>query len=43
VLTVGHKKYGWRGNHSVMATIIASLLLTLAYFGSRFVKEILLI
>ena len=43
VLTVGHKKYGWRGNNSVMATIIASLLLTLAYFGSRFVKEILLI
>ena len=42
VLTFGHKKYGWRGNNSVIATILASVILTLAYFGSRFVKEILL-
>ena len=42
VLTLGHKKYGWRGNNSVIATILASVILTLAYFGSRFVKEILL-
>lgn len=42
VLTIGHKKYGWRGNNSVVATILASVILTLAYFGSRFVKEILL-
>jgi ABC-type uncharacterized transport system permease subunit len=42
VLTLGHKIYGWRGNGSVVATIIAAALLTLAYFGSRFVKEVLL-
>ena len=43
VLTLGHKQYGWRGNNSAITTIIASIVLTLAYFGSRFVKEILLI
>ena len=42
VLAFGHKQYGWRGNNSAIATIIASIVLTLAYFGSRFVKEILL-
>ncbi len=42
VLTIGHKVYGWRGSNSAIATIIASLILTLAYFGSRFVREILL-
>ena len=42
VLTFGHKKYGWRGNKSVIVTVCASLILTLAYFGSRFVKEFLL-
>ena len=42
VLTLGHKHYGWRGNNSAIATVIASIVLTLAYFGSRFVREILL-
>ena len=42
ILTFGHKQYGWRGNNSAIATIIAAIVLTLAYFGSRFVKEILL-
>ncbi|NVK24993.1 MAG: cytochrome c biogenesis protein CcsA [Gammaproteobacteria bacterium] len=42
VLAYGHKQYGWRGNNSAIATIIAAIVLTLAYFGSRFVKEILL-
>ena len=42
VLTIGHKLYGWRGNGSVITTIIAAALLSLAYFGSRFVKEVLL-
>mgnify|MGYP000135582773 CR=1 FL=1 len=41
-LTIGHKIYGWRGSNSAIATILASLILTLAYFGSRFVREILL-
>lgn len=42
ILTLGHKQYGWRGTNSAIVTILASLILTLAYFGSRFVKEILL-
>lgn len=41
-VAIGHKLYGWRGNNSAIATIIAAILLTLAYFGSRFVKEVLL-
>lgn len=43
VLTFGHKIYGWRGNNSAIATVIAAIVLTLAYFGSRFVREIILI
>lgn len=42
VLTLGHKIYGWRGNKSAIGTIFAAFILTLAYFGSRFVREILL-
>lgn len=38
----GHYKQGWRGHKVLMLTISASSLLTLAYFGSRFVKEFLL-
>ena len=38
----GHYKQGWRGHKVLVLTIIASILLTLAYFGSRFVKEFLL-
>lgn len=38
----GHYKKGWRGQLIVYITIIASSLLTLAYFGSRFVREIIL-
>ena len=38
----GHYKKGWRGHKVLTLTIIASFLLTLAYFGSRFVKEFLL-
>ena len=38
----GHYKQGWRGHRVLMLTISASALLTLAYFGSRFVKEFLL-
>lgn len=41
-LAIGHKVYGWRGNNSAIATIVAAFILTLAYFGSRFVREILL-
>ncbi len=42
VITIGHKMYGWRGTKSAIATIVAAIILSLAYFGSRFVKEILL-
>ncbi|MCY7295858.1 cytochrome C assembly family protein [Alteromonas sp. a30] len=39
---IGHKYLGWRGNGMVSATFIGAILLTLAYFGSRIVKEIIL-
>lgn len=42
VLLAGHYRFGWRGRPVVIATLIGALLLTLAYFGSRFVKEVLL-
>lgn len=42
VILWGHFKNGWRGHRALLLTIIASTLLTLAYFGSRFVKEFLL-
>ena len=38
----GHHKLGWRGRPVIIATLIGSVLLTLAYFGSRFVKEVLI-
>jgi len=38
----GHFRRGWRGRLIVYITIVGSSLLTLAYFGSRFVREILL-
>ncbi len=38
----GHFKQGWRGHKVLVLTIIASFLLTLSYFGSRFVKEFIL-
>ncbi len=41
-VVIGHHLRGWRGKMSIMTTIIAAFLLTLAYFGSRFVKEIIL-
>lgn len=39
----GHFKLGWRGQRVLTLTVIATFLLTLAYFGSRFVKEFLLL
>ncbi|MDO6687675.1 MULTISPECIES: inner membrane protein YpjD [unclassified Agarivorans] len=38
----GHHYRGWRGKSVVILTVIGSILLSLAYFGSRFVKEIIL-
>lgn len=38
----GHKILGWRGKPVITSTMIGAGLLTLAYFGSRFVKEVIL-
>ena len=38
----GHYRHGWRGKRVVTLTFVATLLMTIAYFGSRFVREILL-
>lgn len=42
VLLAGHRLAGWRGRVANGLTMTGSLLLTLAYFGSRFVREVLL-
>jgi ABC-type uncharacterized transport system permease subunit len=39
---MGHSLFGWRGKPVIWSTIISGVLLTLAYFGSRFVKEVIL-
>lgn len=41
-LLMGHWKLGWRGKLAVKWTLIAFILLVLAYFGSKFVYEFLL-
>jgi ABC-type uncharacterized transport system permease subunit len=38
----GHYKQGWRGHRVLVLVMVASALLTLAYFGSRFVREFIL-
>ncbi len=38
----GHYREGWRGRKVVWFSLIGALLLTLAYFGSRFIQEVLL-
>lgn len=42
ILIWGHYRSGWRGRRVVWISIIGAFLLTLAYFGSRFVREILI-
>ncbi|NQY89078.1 MAG: cytochrome c biogenesis protein CcsA [Colwellia sp.] len=42
IILIGHFWQGWRGHRVLLLTIIASALLTLSYFGSRFVKEFML-
>ncbi len=42
VLLWGHYQRGWRGRRVVWFSLIGAFLLTLAYFGSRFVKEIII-
>ena len=42
ILLWGHHKNGWRGRIVVIFSLTGAILLTLAYFGSRFVKEVIL-
>ena len=42
LLCWGHAKLGWRGRTANLLTVTGAILLTLAYFGSRFVREVLL-
>lgn len=42
IVLLGHHLQGWRGHRVLLLIVTASTLLTLSYFGSRFVKEFLL-
>ena len=42
VLLIGRVRYGWRGRRAVPWTLGAAVLLALAFFGSKFVLELLL-
>lgn len=42
IILWGHFEKGWRGHRVLVLMVSASALLTLAYFGSRFVKEFIL-
>ena len=41
-ILMGHFIFGWRGKPVIWSTIIGGTLLTMAYFGSRFVREVIL-
>ncbi|WP_288989607.1 cytochrome c biogenesis protein CcsA [uncultured Pseudoalteromonas sp.] len=41
-IAVGHVKRGWRGKMVVVSIMMAAFTLTLAYFGSRFIQEVVL-
>lgn len=41
-LLLGHHKQGWRGQRVTNGTVLGVVFLTLAYFGSRFVREVIL-
>ncbi len=41
-IAVGHIKRGWRGKMVVVSIMMAAFTLTLAYFGSRFIQEVIL-
>ncbi len=42
LLLAGQRVWGWRGKQVISLTVLGLALLSLAYFGSRFVREILL-
>ncbi|MCU4675764.1 cytochrome c biogenesis protein CcsA [Catenovulum sp. 2E275] len=41
-ILIGHLKLGWRGKRILVLSVTGSALLTLGYFGSRLIKEIIL-
>ncbi len=41
-LLIGHYRFGWRGQKAAKMTLGAYIALVLGYFGSKFVKELLL-
>ncbi|WP_462158757.1 cytochrome C assembly family protein [Pseudoalteromonas sp. GB56] len=41
-VVIGRRARGWRGKSSVLTIMVGAALLTLAYFGSRFVQEVIL-
>jgi ABC-type uncharacterized transport system permease subunit len=41
-LLIGRHRYGWRGQTAIQWTLIGFVLLLLAYFGSKFVLELIL-
>jgi ABC-type uncharacterized transport system permease subunit len=41
-LLFGRWRYGWRGRRAVRLTLVGMMLLLLAFFGSRFVLEVVL-
>lgn len=42
ILLLGHRRLGWRGRPAVRLTLAGFVLVVLAYFGSKFVLEVLL-
>lgn len=42
ILLIGRKRRGWRGTRAVHWTLVAMALLALAFFGSKFVLEMVL-
>ena len=41
-LLIGRVRFGWRGSQAIRWLVAGSLLLLLAYVGSRFVMEVVL-
>ena len=42
-LLLGRSRFGWRGRTAVRVLYVGSLLLLMAYVGSRFVLEVILV
>ena len=42
ILLFGRWRWGWRGNRAVRLTLIGMIVLLLAFFGSKFVLEMVL-